>query len=439
MAGKMFPGLTYSNDAVSWELDLRSTQGIDSDSIPIGSIEFFFRDLRRSPTGLHALVGLQFAAGGDDNRADLLAHDVFNLGRDGDRWKLAKSAHAMLPEGPQAAIEALQLRDYLNRLCLWVTRFWESEHLQIEYWDAEKTYPSPAGVLPPYVYEGAGTILFAPPASGKSYLAQMWALAISTGTSRDWPITRKRPVLYVNLERSASSMLHREGQIRGALGIKEQGSLGYIHARGGSLKQIVEKVKDFGQRNPKAVAIFDSISRSGLGDLTSNDTANGFIDLVNSTGLTWVGIGHTPRSDSEHLYGSVHYDAGCDLMVKVSGGVNSTSEGSEHGLRLEVTKSNDTAAPPPNHYAMTFNREGFSGFRSARREDFVEWVDKITDKEKIIAFLADSGAVSGQDRISLSPANISNGTDISNKKISAYLSDTSLFEKKERGSWVVKQ
>ena len=60
-------------------------------------------------------------------------------------------------------------------------------------------------LVDPYIMQGAGTILYAPPGKGKSYTALLLAVSIDAGNSNLWPVTQKR-VAFVNLERSEESI-----------------------------------------------------------------------------------------------------------------------------------------------------------------------------------------------------------------------------------------
>jgi hypothetical protein len=345
----LFPGITYSDDEVEWPKRLESQ----------ATTYYTIRDIRRERTGVHGFVAIGL------NDA-ILAHDTFNLGRDADRWRLVRSAYDMLGEGHKMALPKEQMRHDLDGLCLWVAHQYEEQRITIEKFDGDDAVDPVTMVLGSYVIDGAGTIIFAPPGAGKSYLCQIWAASIATGVSEFWPVS-KRPVLYLNLERSARSMKYRELKVREVLGLHQPTGIYYAHARGKSLATLRRKIASWAKDNPGAVIFLDSISRAAMGDLVSNETANDFINTMNGFGLTWVGIGHTPRESGDHLYGSMHYDAGADVMVSLK----STLADTTRGLALEVTKANDIAWPPQSWFALEFDAvQGLIGFNRAKPDDF---------------------------------------------------------------------
>jgi hypothetical protein len=70
-----------------------------------------------------------------------------------------------------------------------------------------------------------------------------------------------------------------------------------------------------------------------MGDLTENGAGNKIVDALNGMAETWLAIGHTPRASAEHVYGTVHFDAGADLMVKLT---SEQDEDGPLGISLEM-------------------------------------------------------------------------------------------------------
>jgi hypothetical protein len=73
--------------------------------------------------------------------------------------------------------------------------------------------------------------------------------------------------------------------------------------------------------------------------------------------MTWVGIGHTPRGDDKHVYGSVHWTAGCDIEVRLVGSEN----GRTLNLMLETVKSNDGERNYKHAISLEFGPEPHDG------------------------------------------------------------------------------
>ncbi len=218
-----------------------------------------------------------------------------------------------------------------------------------------------------YILEGGGTILFAPPGRGKSYTAMIMAVCVDAGCDLIWPV-RQRRVLYVNLERSRDSMRFRLACINRALGLGPNRPLPFLNARGRSLADVYTRLLRAVAKNKTEVVFLDSISRAGMGDLTENQTGNTTIDLLNRLCGTWVGLGHTPRADDKHVFGSVHFDAGMDVGVQLL----SQAQDNVTGFGLQITKANDIAIPPMSIIAMEWGEHGLKGVRLARGGEFVE-------------------------------------------------------------------
>jgi len=173
-------------------------------------------------------------------------------------------------------------------------------------------------------------------------------------------------VMYVNLERGAASVRRRLGCVNTALGLDPDRALLILNARGYSLSDVRESIDRSIKENGVELLVLDSISRAGMGDLTENRPVNMIADAMNSLAETWIGIGHTPRGDSTHIYGSVFLDAAADILLRQK------SERQEHslGVGLEVTKANDIARPPPMYLRYGFDEWGLSGISTAAAGDF---------------------------------------------------------------------
>jgi hypothetical protein len=353
-------------------------------------IRFQFTEMRRAPTGVHGTVAIGLRT--QEGKHILLGYDSFNLARREDRHRLATDAHKALSARSgigtiSYGIEDLKLE--LNTLCREIPDQWEDQLVKIERVQEEEFEPI-SFTLKPYVVRDGGTIFFAPPGSGKSYLLQTMAISIATGNGLIWETTQA-PVIYINLERSRRSLILRDGAIRKALGIGGPSVLDYVHARGASLRQLTKSLKAYADRNPGAVAILDSLSRAGMGNLNENESANSFIDLMNSVFPTWMAIGHTPRATDSHLYGSQHYDAGADVMVKVT----SQNTPGLVGLCLQVVKANDIRKAPPQYLALVFDEDNapLSGIRYSAESEFPELVpgDQETKSDKIYDYILTQG------------------------------------------------
>lgn len=363
-------------------------------------------ELRRERTGIHAKVEILF------NNVPLRWSN-FNTDKDGDRTTLANGAHAMLSpllkeQYPKAAMKA-----DLDRFC-W--RIWDT-HLASQ--DAEMV----AGdvdeplhfLLKPYVIEGGGTIIFAPPARGKSYTLLAMAISIDAGSDTLWPVERKRKTLVINLERSASSLRRRLGMVNFSLGLDTARPLLLLNARGRSLLDIRDAVARTVDKHQVEFIALDSLSRAGMGSLTKDDVANATMDLLNALGPSWLAIGHTPRQNEDHVFGSQHYDAAADIGVKVL----SQRRDNTLGVGLQIVKENDVGPTQIGTWAYEFDQHGLHEIRKARTGEFavVESSQTLPVPDQMIEYLLDQdhGRASGSDIASALHIDRANASRILNK------------------------
>lgn len=317
-------------------------------------------DIRRERTGIHARIQILL-------NLKLLGHDNFNIERDADRVRLANSAHKQLSEADAAVWPSPFMKRALDDFAIDLWDYWldvSSTRVELEY-DAAPA-PTPL-LLDPYLVEGGGTILFGPPERGKSWSALLMACCAHAGLSWPWRTSEATPTLFVNLERPAASLYRRIGCVRDALELPESFRLPLYNARGKPLADIADPLRRTIKQEGYRLLVLDSLSRAGVGDLTENQPANRIADLLNSFGVTWLAIGHTPRGDDTHLYGSVFFDAAADVMVNVTS--ERDLEGSL-GLVYNVTKANDMATPKPESWVYEFGERGLSAVRRAKAGEF---------------------------------------------------------------------
>ena len=342
----------------------------DLEPIPGEHLIFRFRDLRRERTGMHGFLAVAY-------KEKVLAHDTFNLGRDEERRRFAKSTHLMLNDVLKEACTFEHIKHVTDIYCLEACTEWEQEQYPIvEYGQEDEEVKPLRFILAPYLLEDSGTFLFAPPGAGKSWIALLMALCVARGIRTFWPDIRESPVLFVNLERPARSLKFREYQLRRVLKVPGTSDIKYLHARGHSLKAVAKAIKKQLTAVDGTVVFLDSISRAGVGSLKEDESANAFTDMMNWLGCAYLAIGHSPRADASHLFGSQMFDAGAELGVKLT----STQEGNTLGIGLKVVKSNDTGKPPPQYLALDFDG-GEPGMlttiRQAKVTEFPELVEGL--------------------------------------------------------------
>ena len=345
-------------------------------------------DIRRERTGVHACVTLVL-------NQTILAYDTFNIGRSEERNRLANAAHKMLG-GPLAEQYSPNLvRHDLDIFCATLWREYSGRtRVEVAFGDATPTQPDFA--LTPYVVRGAGTVLFGPPAEAKSWTMMLMAASLEHGAPHLWPTEGKGRPLFVNLERSAASVTRRLARVNQALGLDPSAGLLCMNARGKSLADVVDEIRRAIREMGVDVVFLDSISRAGMGDLNENGVGNRIIDVLNSLGVAWLAIAHSPRSDTSHLYGSVMQEAGADIIIRQI----TERRGNDLYVAIEVTKGNDLPAVPRQLMLYRFDPDyGLASVDAARASDFhnLDADKKPTLYKQVVAYLRDAQPATATD------------------------------------------
>lgn len=324
-----------------------------------GTLRLRAADLRKERTGVHGRLTIAIGS-------TMLAWSSFNLERDEDRRRLSNSAHRLLSSPKYPKGQDFPADDLRHNVDLFCANVWDT-HLQ----QFTPTYLKGDSLTPinfiakPHVLDAGGTIKFGPGGGGKSYTVILEAICIDAGQNHYWETTQTK-VLFVNLERSAKSIERRIGLVNCALGLDPERPLLTLNARGKSLRDVQEGVRRAVDKEGVGLLVLDSLSRAGSGDLKDDQPTNRVCDLLNDICPSWLAIGHTPRSDTTHVYGSVMYENAADLAVRCI----SERNGKEIGIKLEVTKANDTDIPPPMWLAYTFDDFGLHSIRHSSAKEF---------------------------------------------------------------------
>ena len=343
------------------------TYAADWPANPLLPMRFLARAPRKERTGLHARLEIHLDS-------TVLAWSTFNVERDEDRVRLANSASKHIPVESEAAISypPPHLKYQLDTFCRELGPAL-LKSVRVTRLSGTEAAPMPM-VLHPYIVQEGGTILFGAPGRGKSFLSQFMAVSLAAGLSTLWPVPEPRQVLYVNLERSEKSVARRLGAVNRALNLPTEHEIPFVQARGRSLSEIADSLAHTIHEQETEVLFLDSISRAGAGDLNENMPANRITDLLNSLCPTWFALGHTPRppsgkGDSDHLYGSQMFDAGADLLIRLT-----SEKRREHvlGVGLDVVKGTDLPAQRLQVWALEFTDDGLTGIRRADPGEFPE-------------------------------------------------------------------
>jgi DNA-binding CsgD family transcriptional regulator len=351
-------------------VDIGSANGylhVDKDTLKkirvVGDRQLVFQatNMRAERTGFHAKIDISYSG-------KSIGHDTFNVERNEDRVRLANSTYKqMTMAGKQefADYPAPFLKDDLDTFCSGLQDAYV-EGLLPGLMRGSDERREPQFVLKPYLIKDGGTIIFAPPGQGKSYVLWLMAVCIDAGLSDLWPVQQTR-VLVVNLERSQSSVEDRLGNINQVLHLPRGRELHVLNARGRTLEQMRSPIARYVKQEGIGALLLDSLSRAGKGSLVDDDVVNAYCDIMNGFGIAWMALAHSPRADTSHVFGSQMFDAAADLLVKLE---SYSRPNGAMGISLDVTKRNDIGPQPQWVGALSFDAAGLVSIRRARKGEF---------------------------------------------------------------------
>jgi len=175
------------------------------------------------------------------------------------------------------------------------------------------------------------------------------------------------------------------------------------------------------QHNIKAI-VLDSISRAGYGDLAENRPINAIIDALSSLCDTWLALGHTPRADESHVYGSIMFEAGADIVIRLA---SEESNPTTLGIGFEITKSNDMRGLNQMIWAMEFDDNGLIGLRKAKPFEFPEVAGKA--KKPMVQTIRDF--ILEQDAAKATATQIADSTGLDRANVARMLVHSGQFIK----------
>ena len=381
------PDYKLEGDAITWQKD-----------------DYLFKSesIRKERTGLHARISIL-------SDYQVKGWSTFNIERSEDRVRLANQ----VKKGDE------DIRHNLDLFCAGLWEFSLSS-LVPEVMVGSDNIAPPRFCLYPYIMQDAGTILFSHPGKGKSYSAMIWAQSINKGVSKFFKVERC-PVLFINLERSGESIRRRLSSVNKILGLKVNESMLTFNARGKPLADIYPSVSKAVRQYGIGLIVLDSISRTGVGDLTENRPVNAIIDMLSGICPTWLALAHAPRGSAEHIFGGIHFDAGADIVIQLK----SQAIGSKLGLGYEITKSNDLPDIPLSVWALEFEGWEVVNMRKATIFEF----DEIESKKRTNLAEAIKDFILDQDSSDATATEIENATGFNRVNISRILNQSGEFIK----------
>lgn len=340
------------------------------------------RSVRLDRGGRSTKAIVTIGLGQGPHSATVLAWDQISVERDRDRTHLANAAGRATD-----VVEAAVIRELLD---LWARGLWRAWLSSIKISDDEGTddVPPVEWLLRPWIARQAGTILYAPPGSGKSYLAMIMAQSLQYGVSTPvGEVTARARVLYVNLERSAESMRARLGRVNRALGLPVSSRLRFLHARGATLADVADRVADTIADQGVDLVIVDSVSRAGAGSLVEDEVANSIVDTLNSWRVAWLAIAHTAKAEAgspqrQTVFGSVMQTAAADLVVRITPEEDRPSD--SLALSLELVKANDTRRGIARYIVLEMGEHGLERIRAARSDEVTAVAQRTGDWRAIV-------------------------------------------------------
>ncbi len=351
-------------------------------------ITFVAENIRDERTGPHAKVSIYF---GEHRR---LGYDALNLDKAEERGRLVNKCYKQLATNWQQGYSNVELQRDMDDFCDGLFEV-SLETSRIGPLTPRQEWRTPMA-LEPYLPCEGGVFVYAPPKAGKSWLMYLWAVSLDAGCSKLWTVPTPRPVLLVNLERPRQSVEARFWQVNRVLGLPEDRPLtNWIHARGQSLTQVAPRIRQFLRDKGPHYIMVDSLSRAGAGDLKDDVGANRACDTLNNLGPGWCCLGHSPRGDGTHIYGSVMFEAAADVLIEI----NTQRDGLNLGMGLQVTGANDLPAVPMLTFALEFTEaQGLVKVRSSKPGEFsqVEVKERVDTIDLVVEYVKRNGLSSAE-------------------------------------------
>jgi|TARA_Y100000310_G_C20601316_1_gene773206 hypothetical protein len=255
----------------------------------------------------------------------------------------------------------------------------------------------------PHIIEGGMTIMAGAPGSTKSSTGIALAISVDSGVDKLWPVQQSGPALLINMERSKQSIAGRIGHINHALGWHGERELEVFHTQGRTLLQVEATLRRIVSEKGVYVAVLDSLSRTGLGNLNDNADANAVMNMMTELFPTSLVLAHSSKDkESKGTFGSVMFQAAADVEINVE--THRIGQENTSWTEYQILKANDLGVRSKSWFAFEYidqYDEDDSRIRTSRLSDIripdqMEIPDfgaeqHLTPLEKIIRALNDHG------------------------------------------------
>ena len=372
------------------------------------TLDFRADNVRMDKTGVHAAISVRI------NDAVLLGSDVFNVERLDPRQRLANRVVKQLNGNGTPLLDANKMHHLMDEFCL---NLWPelAKDSVAELLDISGEFTTPDFLVPPFVLgNGAGTIIYGEPGRGKSWLAMLIAQSLASGSQKIWNVAQERRCLFVNLERDEEGIKRRFRAVNRALGIDPNFKPLMINRKGWTLERVRTSIERSIKEFEIDLIVLDSISRAGMG-LTNDEDANKIMDTMNGFGVSWLGIAHTPKGNTDTLFGSQMFYASADVVCVLK--TQEKLDENKLGVSIQIDKANDIPKTHMPLHALKFDEYGVLDVDVAMQMEFPELSEfAMTNAEKIREFLAHNGQADA--------ATIAQGTGVHRTTVSGILANS---------------
>lgn len=344
--------------------------------------------LRFVATNLRTERGKRYASVAIYSETHPLDSDDIALDKREERQRLLNAAYKRMLGSNRTYTNDAAYSDFLS----FCDEVWERWAGSFSFVNTRGSEPAPVPwLIQPFAIEKAGTILFAPPGSGKSWLGLAIAITLDAGGTPLFSVTRQANVLYINLERSQESFERRIGSLNQAFGFDRERPLKMIHGRGKNLIDVADMTRRVITKNNIELVVLDSLSRAGQ-SLVDDTAANKTMDTLNGFGCAWLAIGHTAKNNTEHTFGSQMFVAATDLEI----GVEPREVYPQLYQRITMVKSNDVGKYAPIHLVYDMDDYGVQEIRRIAAAEFEALdsngtVEPLTDEDLAFVSATDHG------------------------------------------------
>ena len=358
------------------------------------------KELRKERTGYHAQISLSI------NRR-LLAFDSFNVARQEERTRLAKTAHKGFDNGLVADYAEEAFRHDLDLFCRYLPETWENSPERIGdpavLITTSQCPIKPEWLLKPLIHKGQPTLIFADGGSGKSVFAEIVATVVGLAW-RDNPL-RMTPAalpvktLYLDWETDEEELRWRLCALKEGIGLEEVSFLYRACYRAFHLD--VDRILRIVKTENVGLIIVDSLGGACGADLKEAEAANEYfraMRVMSCASLTLTHITKEGREGKASPFGSAYFWNWARSVWEMR---KSQEEGEDSlTIALHHRKANNTRKFQAMGYKFSFFHDG-----DDLREVSVKRVEVATDPElskglplsqRILSHLA-GGAVDPKD------------------------------------------